>query len=259
MHWGNMKTAILAVSFGTTHETAWKQTIGRLEEEIRYVYEGRCDVYCAYSSRKVIQSWKEKGRAFLSETEALKMLADQAYEAVIVLPTYLTAGYEYRRLKEQVAGRHNQFKKIILGAPLLTKDVYCKKLARALIEIVPFSAEETLVLMGHGTKGEGNEVYQRLQSSFNEVTEKTVAVTTMKQMTTEIRKRIQNKKVLLAPLLLTAGRHAEREMAGPQKESCKSMLEEAGYLVEVLDKGLGEYSQVRDIYLQQLTELYRQV
>ena len=66
-----------------------------------------------------------------------------------------------------------------------------------------------------------------------------------------VRKR-KPRRIYLTPFMITAGSHAVRTMAGEQKTSWKSRLEEAGFAVTYIQKGLGEYEGIRGIFVEHL-------
>ncbi len=61
------------------------------------------------------------------------------------------------------------------------------------------------------------------------------------------------KKVVLMPFMFVAGDHAKNDMAG-EEDSWKSELEEKGYEVRVILKGLGEFEGIRKIFAEHIEE-----
>ncbi len=251
-----MRTAVLVVSFGTMQEAAWDQTLGKIEEEIRREGEGQYDVFTAYTSRRVAAYWRSRGKNLLNEEEAFACLRRRDYEKVAVLPTHLAAGHEFAKLKQQAEEYSACFKKLVLGVPLLEGAVYRERLARALKEEIVPEEGELLVLMAHGMRSGEHLVYDELEQAFNADGRGRAAVVTMENKELRAIKAARVKKLVLAPLLLTTGRHVLQDMCGTGEESWQGFLEANGYAVRTVAKGLGEYPKVRAIYRQQLRELY---
>ncbi|MCF0134143.1 MAG: sirohydrochlorin cobaltochelatase, partial [Blautia sp.] len=101
-----------------------------------------------------------------------------------------------------------------------------------------------------------------LNQVFQAETEKSIFLCTyeakpgMEEVMAELKGR-PVKRIHLAPFLLAAGYHARKDMAGPGKESWRSICEEAGYEVVCHLNGLGEYPKVRERILFHLGEIIR--
>ena len=117
---------------------------------------------------------------------------------------------------------------------------------------------EMLVLMGHGTDHHANSAYPTLEYTFHALGYSQVLVGTvesfpeLKNVMAKL-KIAGKKKVALMPFMLVAGDHAKNDMAG-EEDSWKSQLEEEGYEVRVIMKGLGEFRGIRQIFVEHIED-----
>ena len=117
---------------------------------------------------------------------------------------------------------------------------------------------EMSVLMGHGTNLHCNSAYPTLEYNFRAMGYTQVLVGTVEHfpVLNNVKARLEisgKKKAVLMPFMLVAGDHAKNDMAG-EEDSWKSRLEEAGYEVRVILKGLGELEGIRKIFLEHIEE-----
>ena len=158
-------TAILAVSFGTTHMDTLERCIAATERAVAEGFRGY-PVYRAFLSAMVMGRLKEQhGLQVDNVGEALARIEGDGYGQVAIQPTLLLRGYEYELLAKETekAGIRGA-----IGRPLLEDARDCAALASVIIEENPLKEEEALVLMGHGTEHEGNEIYHIMQNVFAE-------------------------------------------------------------------------------------------
>jgi sirohydrochlorin cobaltochelatase len=109
--------------------------------------------------------------------------------------------------------------------------------------------------MGHGTEAESNKVYAKMQElltnkGFRNYYVGTVEATPTLDDLLELVKQGGYKKVVLEPLMVVAGDHANNDMAGDEEGSWKTEFEKAGYSVECILQGLGENEAIRNIYVE---------
>ena len=108
--------------------------------------------------------------------------------------------------------------------------------------------------MGHGTGHFADAAYSALDYRFKALGYKQVFVGTVEGYPelSDVLKQVKAygpKKVILLPLMVVAGDHAVNDMAGDSEDSWKSVFEKEGYEVECVMKGLGEFPEIRDIYI----------
>lgn len=133
-----------------------------------------------------------------------------------------------------------------------------KKAIHAVMAETELSDGEMLVFMGHGTDHHANSAYPTLEYTFHALGYSQVLVGTVESFpdlkNVMAKLKIAGKKnVALMPFMLVAGDHAKNDMAG-EEDSWKSELEDEGYEVRVILKGLGEFSGIRKIFLEHIEE-----
>ena len=145
-----------------------------------------------------------------------------------------------------------------MGKPLLSSVEDYKKSIHAVMAETELRDGEMLILMGHGTDHHANSAYPTLEYTFHALGYNQVLVGTvesfpeLKNVMAKL-KIAEKNKVALMPFMLVAGDHAKNDMAGDE-DSWKSELEEEGYEVRVILKGLGEFEGIRKIFLEHIEE-----
>ena len=177
-----------------------------------------------------------------------------------VQPTHLLYGYEYDKIKSEIAPYQSRFAHLALGKPLLADTHDLQTVARLLGEAYPAQPGEVLVLMGHGTEHFAGVVYPALQSVFALQGRDDVFVAAVGRMAGAGRgpaadSGVRLRKAHLVPLLLVAGDHACHDMAGEQAESWKSQQEAAGLSVRCTLEGLGRLEGIQKMYCAKLKTL----
>lgn len=255
-----MKKAILVVSFGTSDLDAIGNSIAIIEEEIRDKFKGY-DVFRAFTAHRIIKKIEGKtGERILTPEEALIYLKKENYSEVIIQPLHLIAGEEYDYIKKVFNNNKDNFEKVSLGRPIFfyggadnTPNDYMEFI-KAIENDLLKEKDKTVVLFGHGTAHPSNAAYGCLQNilgykGYNNVLVTTVEAYPRVDDLINILKKKSISKVKVIPLLLVAGHHAKKDMAGEQEGSLKSDLEKVGIEVEISLKGLGEYENFRKLYL----------
>ena len=250
------KKAILVVSFGTSYNDSREVTIGAIEKAIAGKFP-EFEVRRAFTSQIIIDKLKERdGLAVDNVEEALERAEADNVTTLIVQPTHLMDGFEYMDLAEALEGYKERFSKVSLAAPLLSSDADYKAVVQAITaNTASYDDGETAIcFMGHGTEADSNTVYKKLQETlkeegfFNYYIGTVEAEPTLKDLTEALKDAGIYKKVVLEPLMVVSGDHANNDMAGDDKDSWKNVLEAEGYEVTCILRGLGELSEIRDIY-----------
>ena len=245
-------TAIMVVSFGTSYNDSRDITIGAIENAIT-------EVRRAFTSQIIIDKLKERdGLEIDNVQEALDRAAADGIKNLIVQPTHLMDGHEYTDLKDELEGYKDSFENISLGAPLLTSDEDFEAVIKAITDATASydDGETAVVFMGHGTDADSNEVYAKLQEKltadgFEHYYIGTVEATpSLDDIKAALKEAGTYKKVVLEPLMVVAGDHANNDMAGDEDDSWKSQLTAEGYEVECLIHGLGENEAIQQIYVE---------
>ena len=248
--------AVLVVSFGTSYNDSRKKTIEEIEKTIAGHFHGY-EFHRAFTSRVIINILKKRDSISIDGvSEAMERLLNQGIKRVLVQPTHVMSGEEFDAMMEEMSPYEASFEAVAVGAPLLTSDEDYERLVRILAEDTKeFDQEGTeIILMGHGTEHAANEVYVRLAAEFKKqgyvryhvgTVEATPSLEDMKRETDQTGAR----RVVLQPLMIVAGDHANNDMAGDEEDSWKSVFQADGYDVVCRRKGLGELEGIRSMFV----------
>ena len=250
-----MKTALLAVSFGTTHLDTMEKTIAATENALAAVFPD-IPVYRAFTSGVVRKRLKAKFDMQVdSMEEAMARIYAAGYDRVVVQPTLLIPGEEYEKIFAAIETSAYGMQ-IAVGKPLLCCDADMDTMIRLLQQAYPVEDDTILLLMGHGTEHSANSIYIRMAEKMKNTSMRlcTVEGTPSFDDVMEELSSLPQKKILLAPMLFVAGDHAKNDMAGDEPDSLRSMLEAKGYTVSCTIQGLGELADVRNMYAQKVRE-----
>ena len=114
-----MKTAILVISFGTSHRDTLEKTIGAVEKKLKY--EFKTDVFRAFTSGMIIKKLRERdGIEIDTVDEALKKLYKSGYTDIFCVPTHIMCGIEYDKACRMIE-KFNDKMKIRISRPLVTE------------------------------------------------------------------------------------------------------------------------------------------
>ncbi len=247
-----MKTAILVVSFGTTHLDTLAKTIQSVENDLIAAFP-EAHFYRAFTSKIVRSRLKSKYDIGVdSVEEALERMKRDEMERVIVQPTLLIPGEEYDRLRSKVLLNAGKME-VVIGQPLFWDDSDLNIMMNILQEAYHVDDDTVLLAMGHGTEHESNCLYVRLASKMRDYSDSMALCTVegkpdFEESINELKK--QNKrKIHLVPLLLVAGDHSKNDMAGDEPDSLRRQLEKEGFVVSWTLQGLGEIPEIRKIYV----------
>ena len=146
----------------------------------------------------------------------------------------------------------------MLGEPLLSCDEDFDKVVKAIVEkTAEYDDGETAIcFMGHGTEADSNRVYPRMQETLKAAGYENYFIGTveaepaLEDVMAALKEKGSYKRVVLEPLMVVAGDHANNDMAGDEEDSWKTILENEGYEVECVLEGLGQIPAVRDIYVE---------
>ena len=251
--------AILLVTFGTSYPEA-RLAFNHIEDMVRAEFPDT-EVRWAYTSKIIRKILKKRGEYVYSPAEALAKLGEDGYTHVAVQSLHVIPGEEYENLQITVNafnGMPKGIQKVQLGRPLLYDNEDHMKLADFIdLEYKDkIGKNEALVLMGHGTHHAANIYYPGFQYYLNQKSDKYLVGTvegfpTLEQVIPQLKKS-GVKLVTLAPFMSVAGDHARNDMAGDEEDSWKRIFEKEGFEVQTVLKGMAEYSQVVNIWLDHL-------
>lgn len=269
---------ILVVSFGTSFNNSRVEDIKGIEDAIQDEYKD-WSVRRAFTSQIIINHVQARdGEKIDNVTQALERAVDNKVKNLIILPTHLMYGAEFDELKEVADKYIDKFDKVVIAKPLLgevgnsVEDINEDKKAVAeavTAQAVADSKYETLdevkesstafVYLGHGTSHIAKVSYSQMSTQFGDLGYDNVYVGTVEgepegtscEDVIEQVKKDGYKNVILRPMMVVAGDHAENDMAGEDDDSWKSMFEasKAFDSVDVQIAGLGRIKAIKDIYL----------
>lgn len=264
-HYGGTKTvsketkkAILAVSFGTSHNDTKKITIDAIEKDMQDAFPAY-SLYRAWTSKMIIKKVNSRdGVHIYTVKEAMEQMLQDGITDVLIQPTHVINGIENDLMKEDALAFQEQFHSISFGDPLLTSEQDNLAVIDAITsEFKDLTKDEVLVLMGHGTTHYANAIYAALDYTFKDKGYQNIFLGTVEAYPTmeSLLKMVhayQPKKVVLAPFMIVAGDHAKNDMASNEPDSWYSQFKAEGYNVEPILKGLGEYPGIRKLFIEHL-------
>ena len=252
--------AILVVSFGTSYNDSRDITIGAIEEAISQAYP-EYEVRRAFTSQIIIDILKNRENLEIDNvTEALDRAVTDGIKELMVQPTHLMSGFEYNDLLAELTEYLDKFDKIILADPLLMSDADFDAVIEAITERTASydDGETAICFMGHGTEAKSNQVYAILQDKLikkgyeNYYIGTVEAAPTLDDIAAALKVKGIYKKVVLEPLMVVSGDHANNDMAGEEEDSWKTILEKEGYEVTCIMEGLGQMETIQNIYIAHL-------
>lgn len=248
---------LLVVSFGTSYNDSRRLTVGAIEEAMAKEFPDY-SVRRGFTSQIIIDHVKSRDHVSIDNVkEALDRAVAHRVKSLVIQPTHLMDGLEYTALLKEVSDYSDAFDKIAVGKPLLTSEDDFKAVIKAVTEATARydDGETAICFMGHGTEAESNKVYAKMQDMLtagkykNYFVGTVEAVPTVKDVLTAVQAG-NYKKVVLEPLMIVAGDHANHDMAGDEEGSWKTKFQDAGYHVTCLVRGLGEMEAVKQLFVE---------
>ena len=268
---------ILVVSFGTSFNQSRTQDIGTIEHAIAEAFPD-WSVRRAFTAQIIINHILARdGVKIDNMQQALDRAVENKVQNLVVQPTHLMHGAEYDELVGILDGYKDKFASVKVAEPLLGEvgadptviNADKEAVAKAVVDhtLSEFGgqaqadAEGTaLVLMGHGTSHTANVTYNQMQAQMEQLGYKNVFIGTVEgepedtecSVVIEKVKAAGYKKVILRPLMVVAGDHANNDMADEEDpESWYSMFKASGNFDDVICiiKGLGRIPEVENLYV----------
>lgn len=270
---------LLVVSFGTSFNDSRAEDIGGIEAALSAAYPDWA-VRRAFTAQIIINHVQARDGEFIDNMDqALERAINNGVKNLVIQPTHLMQGAEYDELCEAVAKFADQFESVKIALPLLgtvgkdTKEVNADKeaVAKAITsEAVKTAGYESLeaaeadgvafVFMGHGTSHTAKVTYSQMQNMMNTLGYRNVFIGTVEgepeetscEAVIEAVRAAGYTKVVLRPLMVVAGDHANNDMADPDDpESWFSMFTASGYFTEIKTQisGLGRIAEVQALYV----------
>jgi sirohydrochlorin cobaltochelatase len=254
-----MKKGILLVAFGTTVPEA-QISYDNIERSVKKTFPG-IPVRWGYTSRTVIRKMGERGKQLATPAEALSTMMRENFTHVAVQSFHVMPGAEFHGLVKNVQRFEDMskgLKKVIVGYPLMTTSGDLQRVAETFLRIIPQERRKTdaVVFMGHGTHHPANVYYAALNYHVEKL-DSNVFVGTVEGwpeldgIMSDLKKN-RIKKAYLMPFMTVAGDHARNDMAGADENSWKAILENAGIECVPVLKGIAEYQEFVDIWVDHL-------
>ena len=269
---------ILVVSFGTSFNDSRVQDIKSIEDAIAQANPD-WSVRRAFTAQIIINHIQARdGEKIDNMDQALQRAIDNGVKNLVIQPTHLMHGAEYDEMMVSVDAVSDKFESVKVAEPLLgpaaedINEINEDKVAVA-DAVVDAAAKDAgyenaqaaaddgvaFVFLGHGTAHEAKVAYTQMQNQMTEAGYTNAFVGTVEGEPEEtsvdaVAKAVADAgytKVILRPLMVVAGDHANNDMAGEDEDSWKSVFEASGNFdsVDAQIAGLGSIPAVQDIYL----------
>ena len=269
---------LLVVSFGTSFNGSRAADIGGIEKALQTAYPD-WSVRRAFTAQIIINHVQARDDEKIDNMDqALQRAVDNGVKNLVVQPTHLMHGAEYDELTEAVESYKDKFESVTIAEPLLGEvgdsDDAVNDDKKAVAEAITAEAVKTagydslevaeadgtaFVFMGHGTSHTAKISYSQMQSQMNDLGYDNVFIGTVEgepedtacEAVIEKIKEAGYKKVVLRPLMVVAGDHANNDMAGDDEDSWKSQFEASGAFdkIDTQIAGLGEIAAIQDLYV----------
>ena len=274
---------ILAVSFGTSFNDSRVADIKGIEDALQ---EANPDwsVRRAFTAQIIINHVQARdGEKIDNVDQALERAVDNGVKNLVVQPTHLMHGAEYDELVEAVENYKDKFETVKIAEPLLgevgadadavnsDKETVAKALTAEAVKDAGYDSLDAakedgtaFVFMGHGTFHTAKVSYSQMQTQMKDLGYDNVFIGTVEgepeetscESVIDAVEKAGYKKVVLRPLMVVAGDHANNDMAGDDDDSWLSMFKAFGKFdsVDTQITGLGEIKDIQQIYVDHTAE-----
>ena len=267
---------LLVVSFGTSFNDSRVADIKGIEDALQAAYPD-WSVRRAFTAQIIINHIQARdGEKIDNMTQALERAVANGVKNLVVQPTHLMHGAEYDEMMEMVDSYRDKFESVAIAEPLLgevgsdatvinaDKEAVAKAITAAAVSEAGFESLEAakdagtaFVFMGHGTAHVAKVTYSQMQTQMQNLGYENVFIGTVEgepeetsaEAVIEAVKAAGYTNVVLRPLMVVAGDHANNDMAGSDDDSWKTVFEAAGFTVDCQIHGLGEIADVQALYV----------
>ena len=267
---------LLVVSFGTSFNDSRVADIKSIEDALQ---EANPDwsVRRAFTAQIIINHIQARdGEKIDNMEQALERAVANGVKQLVVQPTHLMHGAEYDEMCAAIDKVRDQFDSVEIAEPMLgevgndatvinaDKEAVAKAVVAAALEESGYEstaaakdAGVAYVLMGHGTAHVAKVTYSQMATQMTKLGYENVFVGTVEgepeetscEAVIEAVKNAGYTTVVLRPLMVVAGDHANNDMAGADDDSWKTMFEAAGFTVNCQISGLGRIADVQALYV----------
>lgn len=267
---------LLVVSFGTSFNDSRVADIKSIEDALQ---EANPDwsVRRAFTAQIIINHIQARdGEKIDNMEQALERAVANGVKQLVVQPTHLMHGAEYDEMCAAIDKVRDQFDSVEIAEPMLgevgndatvinaDKEAVAKAVVAAALEESGYEttaaakdAGVAYVLMGHGTAHVAKVTYSQMATQMDKLGYENVFIGTVEgepedtscEAVIEAVKNAGYTTVVLRPLMVVAGDHANNDMAGADDDSWKTMFEAAGFTVNCQISGLGRIADVQALYV----------
>ena len=269
---------LLVVSFGTSFNDSRVKDIKGIEDALQAAYPD-WSVRRAFTAQIIINHVQARdGEKIDNMEQAMERAVANGVKNLVVQPTHLMHGAEYDEMMEMVDSYRDKFESVAVAEPLLgevgsdatvinsDKEAVAKAVTAAAVKAAGYdsldaaAADKTaFVFMGHGTSHTAKVSYSQMQTTMGSLGYDNVFIGTVEgepeetacENVIEAVKAAGYTKVVLRPLMVVAGDHANNDMAGSDDDSWLSQFEASGDFeqVDCQIAGLGEISDIQQLYI----------
>ena len=269
---------LLVVSFGTSFNDSRAEDVKGIEDALAEAYPD-WSVRRAFTAQIIINHVQARdGEKIDNVDQALDRAVANGVKNLVVQPTHLMHGAEYDELVEALDNYKDKFETVTVAEPLLgevgsdasvVNDDKAKVAEAITAEAVKTAGFDSLdaakedgtafVFMGHGTSHTAKVSYSQMATQMSELGYENVFIGTVEgepeetacEAVIEAVKEAGYTKVVLRPLMVVAGDHANNDMAGDDEDSWKSMFNASGAFesVDCQIAGLGGIEAIQQIYV----------
>ena len=277
---------LLVVSFGTSFNDSRAEDIGGIESALQEAYPDWA-VRRAFTAQIIINHVLARdGEKIDNVEQALERAAANGVKELVIQPTHLMHGAEYDELTQAVDNYRDMFESVEIAEPLLgevgadasvvnaDKETVAKAVVQTAVEAAGYDSIEAaaedgtaFVFMGHGTSHAAKVTYSQMQTQMEELGFNNVFIGTVEgepeetscEAVIEKVREAGYTKVVLRPLMVVAGDHANNDMAGEDEDSWVRQFEATGAFekVDTQIAGLGSIPAVQEIYVQHTGEVMK--
>ena len=270
---------LLVVSFGTSFNDSRAEDVKGIEDALAEAYPD-WSVRRAFTAQIIINHVEARDNEVIDNMQqALDRAVENGVKNLVVQPTHLMHGAEYDEMTEAINGYKDKFESVAIAEPMLGEvgddatvinddkkavaqaitDTACKEAGFDSMDAAA-EAGTAFVFMGHGTSHTANITYDQMQTQMENLGLKNAFIGTVegKPEDTACDKVIEKvkeagyKNVVLRPLMVVAGDHANNDMAGDDEDSWKSQFVASGNFdkVDCQIEGLGRIEAVEKLYVE---------
>ena len=269
---------LLVVSFGTSFNDSRAKDIKGIEDALQAAYPD-WSVRRAFTAQIIINHVQARdGEKIDNMEQAMERAVANGVKNLVVQPTHLMHGAEYDEMMEMIDSYRDKFESVAVAEPLLgevgndatvinedkeevAKAVTAEAVQTAGYESLTAAAEDgtAFVFMGHGTSHTAKVSYSQMQTTMQTLGYDNVFIGTVEgepeetscENVIEAVKAAGYTKVVLRPLMVVAGDHANNDMAGPDEDSWLSQFNASGDFasVDCQIAGLGEIDAIQQQYV----------